>query len=107
MIDIKQEDKSDEDLGFGKNPTTNNQRLLNKDGSSNIKRKGLPFFKPYEAYTSLIYMRWSKFWSIIFFFYLLINLFFASIYYILGIENLTGANGKTSLDQFFDAFWLF
>ena len=105
MIDIKQEDKSDEDLGFGKNPTTNNQRLLNKDGSSNIKRKGLPFFKPYEAYTSLIYMRWSKFWSIIFFFYLLINLFFASIYYILGIENLTGANGKTSLDQFFDAFF--
>lgn len=53
MIDIKQEDKSDEDLGFGKNPTTNNQRLLNKDGSSNIKRKGLPFFKPYEAYTSI------------------------------------------------------
>jgi inward rectifier potassium channel len=105
MIDIKNAKKDIEETGFGKNPTTNNQRLLNKDGSANVRRKGLPFFKPHEAYSSLIYMSWGRFWTIILFFYFTINVIFASVYLLLGIENLTGANGLTTLDQFFDAFF--
>jgi inward rectifier potassium channel len=105
MIKLKSKAKIDEDLGFGKNPTLNNQRLLNKDGSSNINRKGLPFFKPHEAYNSLIYMSWVRFWSIIFISYLVLNLIFASLYFFLGMENLTGSTGKTTIDQFFDAFF--
>ena len=65
MIKIRHKSTINEDLGFGKNPTQNNQRLLNKDGSSNIKRKGLPFFKPHEAYNSLIFMSWTRFWIMI------------------------------------------
>ena len=105
MIKLRGRSKIDEDLGFGKNPTYNNQRLLNKDGSSNIRRKGLPFFKPHEAYNLLIHMSWSRFWFIIVSAYLLINVTFAMIYYSLGIANLSGADGKTPLDQFFDAFF--
>jgi inward rectifier potassium channel len=105
MIDIKNTKKDTEETGFGNNPTANDQRLLNKDGSANVKRKGMPFFKPHEAYSSLIYMSWSKFWTIILLFYFSINVVFASIYLGLGIENLNGANGVSTLDQFFDAFF--
>ncbi len=97
--------KTDEDLGFGKQPTFNNQRMMNKDGSSNLRRKGLPFFKPHEAYNSLIYMSWSKFWIIILSVYFLINTFFAMIYLSLGIQNLKGSEGKNTLEQFFDGFF--
>jgi inward rectifier potassium channel len=105
MIDIKNVKKDNDGTGFGSNPTTNNQRLLNKDGSANVRRKGLPFFKPHEAYGSLIYMSWGKFWTMIIFFYFIINVIFAIIYLLLGIENLRGANGQTSLDQFANAFF--
>lgn len=105
MIKLKGKAKIDEDLGFGKNPTTNDQRLLNKDGSSNIRRKGLPFFKPHEAYNSLIYMSWNKFWLIVFLSYLIINLIFASIYFSIGMEHLNGSVSDTTFEQFADAFF--
>jgi inward rectifier potassium channel len=105
MIKLKGKAKVGEDLGFGKNPTRNNQRLLNKDGSSNIKRKGLPFFKPHEAYNSLIYMSWNKFWIIVFLAYFIVNTSFAGIYFFLGIEHLTGSVSVTPFSQFADAFF--
>jgi inward rectifier potassium channel len=94
-----------DDLGFSRLPTQNNQRMMNKDGSSNLKRKGLPFFKPHEAYNSLIYMSWGKFWSIIFSTYFLINVLFGFIYLSLGIQNLKGSEAITTFDKFFDGFF--
>ncbi|MBK0384248.1 ion transporter [Pedobacter sp. SD-b] len=105
MIKIKHKSRIDEDMGFGKNPTQNNQRLLNKDGSSNIKRKGLPFFKPHEAYNSLIFMSWSRFWITISLAYVSINLFFAMVYFGIGMQHLTGSVSHNSLDKFLDAFF--
>lgn len=105
MIKLKGKAKIDEDLGFGKIPTTNDQRLLNKDGSSNIRRKGLPFFKPHEAYNSLIYMSWNKFWLFIFLSYFCINIFFASIYFFMGMEHIIGFTQGSTFDQFTDAFF--
>ncbi|MEO5912297.1 MAG: ion channel [Pelobium sp.] len=105
MIRLRGKARIDEDLGFGKNPSTNNQRLLNKDGSSNIRRKGLPFLKPHEAYNSLIHMSWGKFWGVVCLAYLFINILFATIYYSLGIEHLNGSKSTTGFYQFFDAFF--
>ena len=105
MLKPRFKTNSNEDLGFGRLPTQNNQRMMNKDGSSNLKRKGLPFFKPHEAYNSLIYMSWGKFWTIILSAYFLINMLFAGIYVGLGIQNLKGSESKTAFDQFFDAFF--
>ncbi|MBC7654989.1 MAG: ion transporter [Oligoflexus sp.] len=105
MIKIKHKSKIDEDIGFSKNPTQNNQRLLNKDGSSNIKRKGLSFFKPHEAYNSLIFMSWSRFGVTILLSYIIINIFFASVYFGLGVEHLDGSKSSTALGGFFDAFF--
>ncbi len=50
-------------------------------------------------------MGWGKFMLLILIVYLLINVGFALLYVWIGIEHLTGANGKTPVNQFFDAFF--
>ncbi|HYK76714.1 MAG TPA: ion channel [Daejeonella sp.] len=95
----------DNDLGFGIIPTVNNQRMLYKDGRSNIKRTGLPFFRTTDTYNTLITMSWTRFLLVILVVYLLVNVFFAYLYVFIGIEHLKGADGRTPLYQFFDAFF--
>ncbi len=104
MINEKN-DISGNDVGFGTGPTVNNRRMLNKDGSSNVNRKGLPFFRTSDTYNSLITMSWRKFIGIVFTGYLIINAFFATVYLTIGVENLHGIQGVNKVGHFFDAFF--
>jgi len=52
----------EDDLGFGLQPVIKNQPLINKDGTPNVKRAGLPFFNTSNNYHTLITMSWTKFW---------------------------------------------
>ncbi|MBC7912819.1 MAG: ion transporter [Pyrinomonadaceae bacterium] len=96
---------SGNDLGFGNKATVNNQRMLNRDGSSNIKRIGLPFFRTADTYNKLITMSWIKFILLILISYILINTFFAFIYVGIGIEHFNGINGSTYLEKFLGSFF--
>src|SRR4051812_18123259 len=102
MIRKKQQSISGNDLGFGNNPTVNNQRMINPDGSSNVRRKGLPFFRSSDMYNYLITMSWSKFCVLILISYLIINTVFALIYMSAGLEHLIGIEGHTDPDKFLD-----
>ncbi len=93
------------DLGFGNNPTVNNQRIMNRDGSSNVKRSGLPFFRTTDTYNWLIKMSWGRFGVLILVSYVLINTIFAALYVLIGIEYIEGAKGSDNVDQFADAFF--
>lgn len=105
MALFKRKSQIDDDLGFGTQPVTGEQRLMNADGSSNVKRIGLPFFRTSDLYNWLISMSWKKFLFIIFLVYMVVNVFFASLYVMIGTEHLQGANGITLRDHFFDAFF--
>jgi len=93
------------DLGFGTQAVGKNQRLLNQDGSVNVKRRGLSYFNTANNYHRLITMKWRHFWLLILGGYLVVNLIFSFIYLSLGIENLIGAQGSTAYQHFFDAFF--
>ncbi len=101
----RKKDISGNDLGFGNKATVNNQRMLKQDGTSNIRRKGLSFFRTSDTYNTLITMSWSKFMLLILTAYLIINTLFAWCYILIGIQSLNGANGLNKNDQFFDAFF--
>ncbi len=101
----RKKDISGNDLGFGNKATVNNQRLLKQDGTSNIRRKGLSFFRTSDTYNTLITMNWGKFMLLILIAYLIINTLFAWFYVYIGIQNLAGANSINKVDQFFDAFF--
>jgi len=96
-------DDPQNDLGLGNKAV--NQRIINRDGSINIKRKGLPYLSTFDNYNTLITMRWPKFWFIVIGVYLATNILFASIYMLLGIENLLGADSQSPIHGFLSAFF--
>ncbi|MCX6290631.1 MAG: ion channel [Bacteroidetes bacterium] len=93
------------ETGFGNKVTEPNQRLMNRDGSSNVKRKGLSFLEELSFYHSLISMPWWKFNLLVFTGYLVVNLFFASLYFFIDIEHLNGMIAGNNFDRFLEAFF--
>jgi inward rectifier potassium channel len=95
----------EDDLGFGPQPVMKNQPLINKDGSPNVKRTGLPFLNTANNYHTLITMSWTKFWLMVVSGYLILNIFFALIYMSFGPGSLEGSSGSTTYNHFWDAFF--
>ncbi|MBS1493964.1 MAG: transporter [Bacteroidetes bacterium] len=93
------------DLGLGTNAINPNQRLLNSDGSFNLKRTGLSFKERFHFYQNLLTISWSKFNTYILLFYIIENFIFATLYYIIGHENLRGAEGITLIEKYRDCFF--
>jgi inward rectifier potassium channel len=93
------------DLGFGSKVLSQKRRLINKDGTFNVERKGLPFLESLSFYHSLLEMSWLKFNGVVLLAYIVINFLFACIYILIGINNLGGITGSTPLEQFLDAFF--
>ena len=81
----------DRDLGFGSVVAeTRNIRLLNKDGSFNVTRKGLRYWESLSLYHSFLTMGWARFFLILSAVYLLANFIFAFAYMGCGPSALTG-----------------
>ena len=80
-------------------------RALNKDGTFNVVKRNVKFFERLNSYHSLVTMSWLRFFSIIVFLYLIINLFFATVYIAIGLEHLSGISGETLPEQFMEAFF--
>lgn len=102
---LKRKINPEDDLGFGSQPVLKNQFLLNKDGSPNVKKVGLPFFNTANNYHTLITMSWTKFWIMVISCYLAINVIFAFIYMSFGPDSLDGTSGATVFKHFWDAFF--
>jgi len=95
----------EDDLGFGPQPVMKNQPLINKDGTPNVKRKGLSFFNTSDNYHKLITMSWRKFILLVLGTYLVLNIFFAFIYLTVGNGSLYGVNDDSGLTRFWEAFF--
>jgi len=94
----------EDDLGFGQQAVMKNQPLVNKDGTVNVKRKGLSVFNTSNNYHTLITMSWTKFWLLVLAGYVVVNVVFAFIYVATGLQ-LNGVEGTTSLDHFLSALF--
>ncbi len=82
--------KSNPDTGFGVLPNQLGERFVNKDGSFNIKKRGVGFFKRISLYSYLLQLRWPSFLMFIFLFYLCVNLLFTFFYFLAGPDQFTG-----------------
>jgi inward rectifier potassium channel len=98
--------KEPSDLGFGTVVTEQSRRrLVNKDGTFNVKRKGLNFFTSLSLYHHLLSMSWSKFIGMASLGYFMMNLFFAFAYVIFGQEALEGPKPAGFPDELVRAFF--
>ncbi len=91
--------------GFGANASDYGGRFIKKDGQPNISKRGVKFLESISWYHSLLDMPRWKFLGVILLFYIIINLFFACLYYMIGPQHLSGMLGQTPLEKFGEAFF--
>jgi len=94
-----------QDLGIGSSAAAAKQRFINRDGSFNVVRRGLPYWLGVSPYHAMLTMSWWRFNIIIIALYVLVNLFFASLYMLVGMEHLGGTIAHTPFERFFEAFF--
>jgi inward rectifier potassium channel len=98
--------KSTADTGFGVSASTQGGRFINRDGTYNIKRIGVPFWERFSLYTSMLTMPVWKFLGVVISVYIIVNLAFASVYFLAGVNHLVGAQATGSVwHDFLEAFF--
>ncbi|MDQ3280924.1 MAG: ion channel [Acidobacteriota bacterium] len=96
----------DADLGFGTVVAREaRKRLLNRDGTFNVRRTGLRFWESLSAYHYLLTLSWPRFFGVIVGAYLAINSVFAFIYVLAGDGALQGTHEKASVAHFGECFF--
>jgi inward rectifier potassium channel len=94
------------DLGLGSRLSQGARlRLLNRDGSFNVRRIGLPFYRSLNPYHALVTISWPRFYGIIFALYAATNVFFAAAYMACGPAALQGVEPVTDAERFTNAFF--
>jgi len=94
-----------EDLGIGTKAAESRVRLLNRDGSFNVRRTGLPFFAWFSGYHYLISLPWWNFNLLILLAYVAINAFFGAVYLTIGMSGLSGIDAHTVAEQYLQAIF--
>lgn len=83
------------DLGFGSVVSREStRRLLNRDGTFNVRRKGLGFFSSLSVYHFLLNVSWPRFLGLTAALYIGLNTLFALGYGALGPGALAGGDGS-------------
>lgn len=97
---IRQENT--ENSGFGNRASG---RFINKDGLPNVRRRGVNVLNRLSWYHTMLNLSSFRFITYLVVMYIFINLVFACIYYLIGVEHLTGIDKSNPLDEFIDVFF--
>jgi inward rectifier potassium channel len=93
-----------QDPGLGSKYQEGSKRLMNKDGSFNVIKQGIPG-NLRDTYQTLIAMSWTKFLLISLAFIFGLNLVFALIYVGIGVEDLAGDKEGSFWQNLSEAFF--
>jgi len=97
--------KAQINTGFGSNTSDYGGRFVNKNGMPNIEKRGIGYFDRMSWYHTLLQLPRWKFLLLVLSFYGFLNLIFAGIYMIIGIQNLEGIRANGPLEAFGEAFF--
>src|SRR3954468_18190176 len=92
------------DPGLTQKYTGSLRRVINRDGSFNVRRRG-ETWRDFHPYLHLINMGWVPFFATVVSGYLVVNTLFALAYYSLGPGNLQGADGTAEFSRFLNDFF--
>src|SRR5689334_9058247 len=94
------------DLGFGSVVARESRRrLLNRNGSFNVKREGLSFLQSLSAYHYFLTISWTRFFGYAMGAYLAVNALFAFAYVGCGDDALNGFATQGVGERFVTAFF--
>ncbi|MEO8591938.1 MAG: ion channel [Candidatus Solibacter sp.] len=92
------------DPGLTQKYTGSVRRVINKDGTFNVRRRGATW-RDFHPYLHLINMGWTPFFASLVTGYLVVNTLFALAYFSLGPGNLQGADGIPDYNRFLNDFF--
>lgn len=93
------------DLGFGSVLSRETPRLLNRDGTFNVRREGLGPWARLNFYHYALTMSWPRFLAIVGAGYFVTNAVFALAYVACGAHALAGVGDKPMFGRFLDEFF--
>ena len=97
--------KQNNDTGFATGSSDTGGRFINKDGSYNLVKEGMPFRKRFSIFNDMLNLPQWKFITIIFLFFLVINFIFTVIYFLIGPEQLEGLTKGSNWKIFREIFY--
>jgi inward rectifier potassium channel len=92
------------DPGAGLRYQVKTKRVINKDGTYNVRKQGVKFSMN-DTYQVLVAMPWQKFLGLIVLYYIASNLLFATAYFLIGMDQVRGAETHGKLEEFIYAFF--
>ena len=94
------------DLGLGGRVVDQQRtRILNRDGSFNVRRAGLPGWGTQDFYHQLLTISWTRFQLLVLAAYIAANLLFGIGYFLCGPGALLGSEARTPLERFGECFF--
>jgi len=101
-IDIQ----SDLNTGFGVNSENSSGRFYDRSsGGANVIKRGIGVLNRHSWYHTMLAMPRTKFLSFLLIAYIIVNLIFAGIYYLIGIDHLAGVNAGSAIKNFSEVFF--
>jgi inward rectifier potassium channel len=94
------------DLGFGAVVARESRkRLLNRDGTFNVRRAGLGFWQSHSAYHYFLTISWPRFLGYVGAAYIAVNAVFAVLFVAAGAHALTSFEGESAPLRLVDSFF--
>lgn len=98
--------QSDPNTGFGVNSENSSGRFYNRHtGGANVVKRGVNVLNKYSWYHTMLAMPRGKFLLFLLMAYISANLFFAGVYYLIGIDHLAGVQKGSPLKNFTEVFF--
>ena len=97
--------KLNNDTGFSTIGNINGGRFINRDGSFNLRKTGWPLWDRFSVYNAMLMLPLWKFISLIFIFFIFINLLFTGIYLWIGIDQFTGIIARSNWEAFKEIYF--
>lgn len=101
----RQRIEPEKELGFGTILNEKQNRLINKDGTYNYVRKGLPLSQTFNIYHKLVESPTWHLFFYIFVWYSAINILFVGLYYAVGIDGIDGMKHTTKFIEFWEVYF--
>ncbi len=102
---INRKAKEDKETGLSESSNQSGGRFFEKEGRPNVQFKGVPFLKQFSIYQYMLKIPSWKFLAFIGLAYVIVNIFFASIFFLIGVDQLGGMEQQTMHGKFWEAFF--
>lgn len=102
---INKKAKENRETGLNVRSNQSGGRFFEKEGRPNVRFRGVSFLKTFSVYQFMLKIPTWKFLSVMGLFYVAVNIFFAFIYFLIGVEQLGGMEQHSNLGKFWEAFF--